>query len=120
MSYFSWNILDWALANSPSEEDAGALVDYLTTIKTFLDGNPNEVVTLLLTNGDAIPVSQYGTDMTTSGLASYAYTPPGQLAISDWPTLQEFIDANTRLVMFMGKYFHHPGEFSNLFRIQCG
>jgi hypothetical protein len=42
--------------------------------------------------------------MTTSGLAKYAYTPPKQLAIADWPTLQELITANTRLVMFMGMF----------------
>lgn len=38
-----------------------------------------------------------------SGLASYAYTPPGKLAISEWPTLQELINADTRLVVFLGQ-----------------
>ncbi|KAL5324545.1 hypothetical protein ACEPPN_009091 [Leptodophora sp. 'Broadleaf-Isolate-01'] len=82
-------------------KDAGTFVEYLTTIKTWMDKNPNEVVTVLVTNGDGAPVSQFGTDMTTSGLASYAYSPGKQLAIADWPTLQELIDAKTRLVMFL-------------------
>ena len=68
-----------------------------------MDANPNEVVTILLTNGDSAPVSQFGTAMTTSGLSSYAYNPGKQLAIGDWPTLQELITAGTRLVMFLGK-----------------
>lgn len=67
-----------------------------------MDANPNEVLTLLLTNGDSADVSLFGTAMTTSGLSTYAYTPSGQLAMSDWPTLQELITAGTRLVMFLG------------------
>lgn len=68
-----------------------------------MDANPNEVITILLTNGDAIDVSDYGTAMNSAGLSKYAYTPSGQLTLSEWPTLQELITANTRLVMFMGK-----------------
>ncbi len=37
------------------ELDAGSLQSYLAPIKDWLDRNPNEVVTLLLTNQDAIP-----------------------------------------------------------------
>ncbi|KAF8851914.1 PLC-like phosphodiesterase [Acephala macrosclerotiorum] len=83
------------------EEDAGTLVSYLTTVKAWMDANPNEVLTLLLTNGDSADVSLFGTAMTTSGLSTYAYTPSTQLAMSDWPTLQELITAGTRLVMFL-------------------
>jgi len=83
------------------ELDAGPLLTYLETVKSFLDDNPNEVVTFLVTNQDAIPVAQYGEVMVASGLASYAYTPSSQLAIDEWPTYQELIDAGTRLVMFM-------------------
>jgi hypothetical protein len=87
-----------------TEKDAGTLVSYLTTITTWLAANPNEVLTLLLTNGDSASVSLFGSDMATSGLSAYAYTPPSQLAIADWPTLQELIDADTRLIMFLGTY----------------
>ncbi len=88
-----------------AERDAGTLVNYLTTIKTWMDANPNEVVSLLLTNGDGAAVTQFGTDMSTSGLATYAYSPGKQLAVGDWPTLQQLIDAKTRLVMFLGKSY---------------
>lgn len=84
------------------ELDAGPVETYLSTIKTWLDSNPNEVVTLLLTNGDSQPVSTFGTVMVNSGLSTYAYTPGDQVAISDWPTLQELITTGTRLVIFLG------------------
>jgi hypothetical protein len=89
---------------SCAELDAGPVTDYLSTIKTWMDGNPNQVVTLLLTNGDSVDVSEFGAAMTTSGLSSYAYTPPGQLSMSEWPTLQELIDDGTPLVMFLGEH----------------
>lgn len=84
------------------EEDSGTLLTYLTTIKTWMDANPNEVVSVLLTNGDGAPASQFGSAMMTSGLAAYAYSPGKKLAMNDWPTLGELIAANTRLVMFLG------------------
>ncbi|KAK6584029.1 hypothetical protein PZA11_003759 [Diplocarpon coronariae] len=86
---------------SCSLKDAGPLVSYLTIIKNWLDSNHNEVVSLLLTNGDRADVAQFGTDMTSSGLATYAYNPGTRLKEADWPTLQQLIAANTRLVMFL-------------------
>ncbi|TGO90305.1 hypothetical protein BPOR_0070g00170 [Botrytis porri] len=88
--------------------DAGPAVYYLEDIKKWLDANPNEVVTLLLTNGDYIPVGNFSSAMEVSGLAKYAYTPPHQLAIDEWPTLQELITAGDRLVMFLGEWSALP------------
>jgi hypothetical protein len=85
------------------ELDAGSLVSYLSPIRTWLDGNPNEVLTLLLTNGDAIPVAQFGTVFAAVGLDGYAYAPGVSLALDQWPTLQSMIDAGKRLVVFMGE-----------------
>ncbi|KAJ5051454.1 uncharacterized protein L3040_001231 [Drepanopeziza brunnea f. sp. 'multigermtubi'] len=82
-------------------KDAGPLVSYLTTIKKWMDAHPNEVVSLLLTNGDRVDVAKFGADMKTSGLASYAYAPGKHLAMADWPSLQHLIDAKTRLVVFL-------------------
>ena len=76
---------------------------YLGDVKTWLDGNQNQVLTLLLTNGDSADVSMFGDAMKSSGLDTYAFTPSSRLGISDWPTLQELIDAGTRLVMFLGE-----------------
>jgi type VI protein secretion system component VasF len=62
----------------------------------------------------------FGDAMTSTGLSSYAYTPPSQLSMSEWPTLQELIDAGTRLVMFLGQ-FPFISEESQLksLRLRC-
>jgi hypothetical protein len=85
------------------ELDAGSLTSYLSPIKTWLDVHPNEVLTLVLTNGDAIPVSQFGSVFASLGLDKYAYAPGANLALDQWPTLQSMIDAGKRLVVFMGE-----------------
>ena len=84
------------------EEDAGKVETYLSTVKSWLDAHPNEVVTLLIVNGDNVPVSEFDDAYKSSGLNSLAYTPPtSPLAIDAWPTLQELVTANTRLVAFL-------------------
>ncbi|PSS27466.1 hypothetical protein M430DRAFT_46563 [Amorphotheca resinae ATCC 22711] len=83
------------------ELNAGPLTDYLSTIKTWMDKNKNEVVTLLLTNGDRVNVSTFGSAMSSTGLDKYAYVPPKKLSMDEWPTLQELIDDGKRLVMFL-------------------
>jgi hypothetical protein len=85
------------------ELDVGSLNSYLSPIKTWLDGNPNEVLTLLLTNGDAIPVAQFASVFAGLGLDRYAYAPGTKLAMDQWPTLQSMIDSGKRLVVFMGE-----------------
>ncbi|KAI1344846.1 PLC-like phosphodiesterase [Xylariaceae sp. FL0016] len=82
-------------------EDAGSLADYLGTIKSWVDGNANEVLTLLITNGDAIDITKFGDAFTSSGLDKYVYTPEVQLGLDDWPTLGDLISAGTRVVVFM-------------------
>ncbi|KAJ5106259.1 hypothetical protein N7456_002934 [Penicillium angulare] len=83
-------------------EDAGTLEAYLSTIKSWLDDNPNEVVTLLLTNGDSLGISTFGDTFSAAGIDSYAYVPPSEpLAYDDWPTLGDLIDSGKRLVAFL-------------------
>lgn len=88
------------------ERNAGSLGDYLTPIKAFLDdvANANEVVTLLLTNGDAIAVSDFADVFKSVGLDTYVFTPNGTLSLDQWPTLQQMIDNGTRLVVWMGMW----------------
>jgi hypothetical protein len=84
--------------------NTGPLVKYLERINKWMVAHPNEVVTLLLTNQDNADVSIFGKAMVNSGLAKLAYTPPKKLALNEWPTLQEMINSNKRLVMFLGRY----------------
>lgn len=88
-------------------EDAGPVTSYLSTIKSWLDRNPNEVLTLLLTNGDNVDPSMFDSAFQVTGLQSYTYAPTTDgttLPISAWPTLASMISAGTRLVFFLGKY----------------
>jgi hypothetical protein len=89
---------------SCGELNAGLLTDYLSTVKTFLDANPNEVLTMLLTNGDRVDVSLFGTAFSSVGIDKYAYTLPSQFTIDEWPTLQELIDQGSRLIVFLGRF----------------
>ncbi|MCJ1229080.1 hypothetical protein MMC12_005745 [Toensbergia leucococca] len=86
------------------ELDAGSVQLYLSTVKAWLDVNPNEVLTLLLTNGDNVDVSLFDAAFTASEVKPYTFIPsssPAILAINAWPTIQELITANTRLVVFL-------------------
>jgi hypothetical protein len=78
------------------------LEDYLTTVKSWLNANPNEVLSLLIVNIDNMPASSFGTVFQTVGLDSVSFKPPtASLARTAWPTLGELIDANTRLLTFL-------------------
>ncbi|KAI1826533.1 PLC-like phosphodiesterase [Xylaria intraflava] len=81
--------------------DAGTLQDYLSDVKTWVDANPNDVVTLLITNGDGIDINSFGDAFKAVGLDTYAYAPSGTIAFDDWPTLGDLISSGSRVVVFM-------------------
>ncbi|KAI4745197.1 hypothetical protein E4T50_04436 [Aureobasidium sp. EXF-12298] len=81
--------------------DAGLLSDWLSEIKTWMDGNPNEVVTVLLVNSDDSSASDLASAYTTAGITSYAYTPTSTTAPTEWPTLQTLINDGKRLLNFV-------------------
>lgn len=84
------------------ELDAGPLTKYLDTIETWLTANPNEVVTLLLVNGDNLPASDFDTAFASSGLKQLSYTPSTPTpSLDQWPTLSTLISQNTRLISFL-------------------
>ncbi|KAK2597476.1 hypothetical protein QQS21_005946 [Conoideocrella luteorostrata] len=83
------------------ELDSGPLAKYLQEIANWMNSNPNEVVTLLLTNGDAVPVQKFDDVFQSTGLKQYVFRPNGRLSKDQWPTLQQLIDAKSRLVVFM-------------------
>ncbi|OQD84327.1 hypothetical protein PENANT_c013G09907 [Penicillium antarcticum] len=100
-SVFDKNVLELC-HTSCFLEDAGTLKAFLETVKKWLDANPNEIVTLLLTNGDSVAISEFGDTFSSSGINSYTYTPSASpLSLSDWPTLGEMISSGKRLVVFL-------------------
>ncbi|KAL8997243.1 MAG: hypothetical protein Q9169_003436 [Polycauliona sp. 2 TL-2023] len=85
-------------------KDAGLLTDYLKVVKEWLDKNPQEVVTILLTNGDRLRISDFDKAFNASGIIPYAYIARGDPKTSTldaWPTLGQLIANNTRLVAFL-------------------
>lgn len=93
----------WHLCHtSCSLLDAGTLSDWLSTIKIWMDGNPNDVVTVLLVNSDHATAEELKTEFEAANITSYGYQPPATTtALATWPTLQEMISNNTRLVTFV-------------------
>lgn len=84
--------------------DAGTFADYLSEVKTWLDSNPNEVITILMVNSDGIAPSVWGQAYTDSGLDADVYTPPYvPLGYYEWPTLGELISSGTRVVNFLAQ-----------------
>lgn len=82
--------------------NAGTAESYFQSITTWLAANPYEVITLLIGNGDYIPVQSFTTPLESSGLAKYAFTPPAiPMGLSDWPTLGELILSNQRAIIIM-------------------
>jgi len=94
---------EWHLCHtSCSLLDAGTLSSWLSSIKNWLDDNKNDVVTILLVNSDDAAASDLGPSFKDSGISEYAYAPPSSSAApTSWPTLQNLIANNTRLVTFV-------------------
>lgn len=82
-------------------EDAGSVESYLSKVKKWMDSNPNEVVTILLTNGDNVDVSMFDDAFQGAGLVQYAHKQQSHLKMDQWPTLGEMISSKGRLVVFL-------------------
>ncbi|PHH85476.1 hypothetical protein CDD83_353 [Cordyceps sp. RAO-2017] len=95
------------------ELDVGPLTDYLQELADWMKGHADEVVTLLLTNIDAIPLDKFDAAVGSVGLKKYLYHPRGVVPKDQWPTLQELIKAGTRLIIFMD-YHTDQSQFDYL------
>ncbi|KAK3080158.1 hypothetical protein LTS18_002969 [Coniosporium uncinatum] len=116
-------------------EGGGTLENYLTTIKTWLDANPNEMLSLLLTNGDSLDISDFDAAFKNIGLDTYAFPAPTTIAMAEWPSLGDLISVGTRLVVFLdygadeskvpyilnefGYYFETPFDWTDSSFNQC-
>lgn len=83
--------------------DVGPLARYLQEVADWLAAHPDDVVTMLLTNIDAVPMDKFDAVFGQAGLKQHVFRPGGTLAQDQWPTLRELIKAGTRLVVFMGR-----------------
>ncbi|PVH95092.1 PLC-like phosphodiesterase, partial [Periconia macrospinosa] len=83
--------------------DAGPLLTYLTTVTHWLSTHPNEVLAIMIGNGDRVSPSTYIRPFAASGMLPYIYTPPPHTnqSLSTWPTLNEMITRNKRVVVML-------------------
>jgi len=107
--------------------DGGSLESFLSEIKTWMDENTNDVVTLLLVNSDDYDAASFGSVFVSSGISKYGYTPTSTTGpIFTWPTLQTLITANTRLITFIASitydssYPYLLNEFDYVFETAFG
>ncbi|KAF7560476.1 hypothetical protein G7046_g3659 [Stylonectria norvegica] len=83
------------------ELDEGPLTQYLDEVADWMNNHPDEVVTLLLTNIDGIAIDKFDTAFDSTGMKQHVFHPGKTLARDEWPTLQQLLDSNSRLVVFM-------------------
>jgi len=82
--------------------DGGLLSDYLKKVKTWLDSNPNEVISILIVNIDNQPASSFAAAYQTASLVDLSYAPETLAVAADqWPTLGTLIDTGKRVLTFM-------------------
>ena len=86
--------------------NAGPLEDWLAAIGRWIDGHPREVVTILLVNSADAAVDDYAAAFRGSGLAEHSYAPESFGATGDWPTLEQMIDRDERVVSFVTEITH--------------
>ncbi|KIW15836.1 hypothetical protein PV08_05886 [Exophiala spinifera] len=96
----------WHLCHTSCELlDAGLLSDWLKTIKTWLDNNPNEVVTVLLVNSDNARPAELHAEFLDADIVDQAYVPSSITTPPEtWPTLQEIIAGGKRLMTFVASW----------------
>lgn len=82
--------------------DAGLVVDWLGALKTWLDANPTDVVTILLVNSDNANATELAAIWQSAGVDKYSYAPADvTTAQAEWPTLASMVSSGKRLVTFL-------------------
>jgi len=83
--------------------DGGSVENYLRQVKSFLDANPNEVVTIIVANKVNPPaMPKWKAVFDKSKMTDLAYVPPQPImSRHDWPTLKDMISSGKRVVVFM-------------------
>ena len=82
--------------------NAGTVESYLSTVVSWIEQNPYNVITILIGNGDNLDVTDYVAPIRNSGLEKWAYVPTHvPMSLKDWPTLGSMIISGFRAVIFM-------------------
>ncbi|KAI0784988.1 PLC-like phosphodiesterase [Abortiporus biennis] len=82
--------------------NGGTLNDYLVKVKTWMNANPTEVVSLLIVNSDNLAPTEFDAVFKSAGVDTMSYSPPSASLQQDaWPTLGTLIDSGKTLVAFL-------------------
>ncbi|KAI6781116.1 uncharacterized protein J7T54_003284 [Emericellopsis cladophorae] len=82
--------------------DVGPFSEIVVSIKKWLDSHPQEVVTLLIGNGDDnILIEEFQPAFEAAGARDMVFEPGSDLGPRNWPTLGELIDTGHRFIVFM-------------------
>mmetsp|Transcript_43656 Transcript_43656/g.76707 ORF Transcript_43656/g.76707 Transcript_43656/m.76707 type:complete len:408 (+) Transcript_43656:278-1501(+) len=73
--------------------------DVLTNLKTFIETNTQEILIIEFSMNDGSS-SDLRTALQYSGLLDHVYHPQDEYYIEEWPTMQQLIDDNTRILLF--------------------
>ncbi|KAH8180132.1 PI-PLC X domain-containing protein 1 [Sarocladium implicatum] len=102
--------------------DAGPLDEWLAKIEPWVASHPNDVVTILLVNAASADAGDFAIAWESSGLAKHGFVPSTTEApLATWPTLNEMISNNQRVVSFITRIDASPAapyllpEFSYVF-----
>ncbi|GJJ68949.1 hypothetical protein EMPS_01295 [Entomortierella parvispora] len=79
--------------------DGGLLSTTLAEIKTFMEANPNEVITIFWENAGNLTPAHFQIVYQAAGMVDYSYTQP--VGNNTWPTLAEMISSGKRLVSYL-------------------
>lgn len=83
----------------PKWDCQAKLVDVLNVVTTFLRDNPDAVITIHFEDY-ATRAAMQGAFKAVPGMASYVFNPKVRWGgRTEWPTLQQMIDANQRLIL---------------------
>jgi len=113
----------WHLCHSSCDLlDMGTLANWLRNISSWMNRNPNEIVTVLIVDSDDATPAQLGAQFEASGISQLAYRPSSATVVpKTWPTLQSLISNGTRLMTFVASITPDPAfpylmdEFSFVF-----
>ncbi|CAG8738684.1 6884_t:CDS:2, partial [Racocetra fulgida] len=80
--------------------DAGTAANTLKIFTSYLQDNPNEIITIFWENSDNIDPLRYKDEYDKANLTQYCFT---QSVGEPWPTLSTIIQSGKRVINFMDK-----------------
>lgn len=107
--------------------DYGTFTSYLTVVKSWLDANPNEVLSIIISNPNGIAPTVFSANYVAAGMMANAYVPPSvPVALNAWPTLSSMIINEKRVVNFLAQNADRQAvpflidQFSNVWETPFG